>query len=206
MMRSLATGFLALMLSMVFAGFGLAKDKYHAGPVEARDHGYEHGYRDGFHHGAIDRDRHDKFKPEVKDADAGYEKYMGDKDQYKEGYRSGFVKGYDDGFNNRPGQFSAIYGPYDQPRVRGDADRADDIYAERGWSASHVASDMGYRDGLAAGEADYAQRLQGRPEDHGDFRDGDHGYRSVYGDRLLYQREYRDSFVQGYRDAYSGRR
>lgn len=195
------------MLGLGVAGIGLADHKYHGGPLEARDHGYQHGYRDGFHQGMNDWEHHNKPKPEVRDDDEGYQKYMGDKGQYKVGYRSGFVAGYDDGFNNRPGRFSEIYGPYNQPDpTRGTADRADDIYSERGWSGAHVASDIGYRDGLAAGAEDYARRLDPRPETQRDFRDGDHGYRSIYGDRVLYQQQYRDSFVQGYRDAYAGRR
>jgi hypothetical protein len=192
-------------VSLTFAGLTLADHKYHGGAVDARTHGYEHGYRDGLHKGANDRDHHNKFKPEVKDADAGYDKYMGDKDQYKEGYRTGFVMGYEDGFYNRPSRLGEVYGPYDDAyRARGTADRYDDVYAERRWSGSDVAYDIGYRDGLAAGNGDYTRRLDARPESQRDYREADHGYRPAYGDRDLYQRQYRDGFVQGYRDGYSG--
>lgn len=207
MFRAVNTMTLAILLGLGCAIVSFADHKYHAGSLEARDHGYEHGYSDGFHRGIDDRSHHSKFKPEVKDADAGYESYMGNKDQYKEGYRSGFVAGYDDGFNNRPGRFSEIYRPYgESDHARGDADRDDDIYAERGWSGSHVAGDIGYRDGIAAGQADFARHLDPRPEEQRDYRDADHGYRASYGDESLYRQQYRDAFVRGYQDAYVGRR
>ena len=191
--------------TLAFAGFASAgpKDKYHGGSVDAREHGYEHGYRDGLHKGINDREHHNKFKPEVKDDDTGYEGFMGDKGQYKAGYRSGFVAGYDDGFNNRPARFSEIYGPY-QERVRGSADRYDDVYTERRFTSSDVAFDIGYRDGVAAGNDDYGRHLNASPESQGDYRDAEHGYRPSYGDRVLYQNRYRDGFVQGYRDGYRG--
>jgi hypothetical protein len=196
-----------LALSLAFAGLAFAdhKDKYHGGAVEARDHGYEHGYRDGLHKGLDDRDHRNKYKPEVKDADDGYEKYMGDKGEYKDGYRSGFNAGYDDGFYGRPARFGQVYGPYDDSyRARGSADRYDDVYATRRWGGSDVAYDIGYRDGLAAGDDDYSRRRDSDPEGQHDFKDADHGYRSDYGDKSAYQRQYRDGFVQGYRDGYRG--
>jgi hypothetical protein len=209
MARLLNAAVVAVALCLVPADLVLAdhKDKYHGGALDAREHGYEHGYRDGLHHGVNDRDHRSKYKPEVKDADAGYEKYMGNKDQYKDGYRAGFNAGYDDGFYNRSARLGEIYGPYDNSyRARGSADRYDDVYAERRWGGSDVAFDMGYRDGLAAGADDYRSRAARRPEDSRDFQYADHGYRPSYGDKALYQRDYRDGFIQGYRDGYSGTR
>ena len=201
MLRGIAISSSILTLCFAFSGIGFADHKDRG---DAREHGYEHGYRDGFHHGMDDRNHGNKFKPEVKDADDGYQKFMGNKDQYKDGYRGGFVAGYEDAFNNRPGRFSQVYGPYDEGnRARGTADREDD-YAQRGWSGSHLASDIGYRDGVAAGQSDYSRHHDARPEDQHDYHDADHGYRSDYGNKSVYQQQYRDAFVQGYRDAYRG--
>jgi hypothetical protein len=181
------------------------KDRYHAGALDARQHGYEHGYRDGFHEGVKDRDHRNKFKPDAKDADAGYENYMGSKGDYKDGYRSGFNSGYEDGFYNRPPRFSEVYGPYDEVyRSRGSADRYDDIYVQRRWGAADVAYDIGYRDGLSAGTDDFSRRHNARPEDQHDYKEADHGYRSDYGDKALYRQQYRNGFLQGYQDAYRG--
>jgi hypothetical protein len=199
----LAGGVLAL--SLAFAANALPKDNYHAGPVEAREHGYEHGYRDGFHEGLRDRDHHEKFKPDAKDADAGYEGYMGSKDRYREGYRTGFNAGYDDGFNGRPGRFTEIYGPIDDAyRVRGNADRYDDVYVEHRWGTADVAYDIGFRDGLAAGSDDFHKHRIGRPNDLADYRAADHGYRPSYGDKDAYQRRYREGFEEGYHDGSLG--
>src|SRR5262249_3441802 len=154
----------------------------------------EHGYRDGLHKGIDDRDHRNKFKVEVKDDDKGYESFMGDKGLYKEGYREGFTAGYDDGYNNRPGRFSTIYGPLEP---RSSADRYDDIYVERRWGVSDVAGDIGYRDGLAAGVDDFNHHRVGRPEEIRDFREADHGYRPSYGDKLVYERQYREGFDKG---------
>src|SRR5205085_12297094 len=89
MFHTFKTASMVFALSLAFAGAALPKDKYHGGAIDAREHGYEHGYRDGLHKGVDDRDHHNKFKPEIKDDDHGYEGFMGDKGQYKEGYRTG---------------------------------------------------------------------------------------------------------------------
>src|SRR5690349_21149691 len=198
-----------LAISLGLAGYAFAdhKDRYHGGALDARQHGYEHGYRDGFHEGVKDREHHNKFKPDVKDAAAGYQDYMGDKGQYKDGFRSGFVAGYEDAFYGRPPRFSEVYGPYDEMyRSRGTADRYDDVYVQRRYAAPDVAYDIGYRDGLAAGNDDYMHRRSASPETQRDFREGLHGYRSEYGDRVVYQQQYRNAFSQGYRDGYTGTR
>src|SRR5947199_195391 len=62
----------------------------------------------------------------------------------------------------------------------------------------------GYRDGVTAGADDFSHHRGGRPDDLRDFREADHGYRPAYGDKLIYQRQYRDSFEQGYRDGLRG--
>ncbi len=205
MLHNLKLAGAVLALSLGFAGSALQKDHYHAGPVEAREHGYEHGYRDGFAQGLRDRDHHEKFKPDVKDADAGYESYMGNKDQYKDGYRTGFNAGYDDAYNGRPGRFSEIYGPIDETyRARGSADRYDDVYVQRHWGAADVAYDIGFRDGLAAGADDFRQHRNGKPSDLADYRAADHGYHASYGDKDTYQRRYREGFEEGYRDGALG--
>ena len=207
MVRLLRTTAPVIALSVMCAGYAVADHKYHGGAVEAQQHGYEHGYRDGYHQGVKNRQDRDKYKPNVKDSDAGYEKYMGDKGQYKQGYEIGFHAGYDDGFYARAARFREVFGPYDDPnRARGEADRSDDIYSQRGFAGSDVAFDIGYRDGLTAGDADYVGHHDPRPENQHDFRDAEHGYRSNYGDKEAYRQRYRDGFLQGYRDGYGGRR
>src|SRR5678816_1223234 len=90
---------LTTLTAALLAGYStlaLAKDdKY-----QARQHGYEHGYRDGYHQS---RENHAKYNLESKDykeGDRGYDKHMGDRDEYKQGYRTGFQGGYDDAYYN----------------------------------------------------------------------------------------------------------
>lgn len=210
-------GIYGMTLMLVFALSGLAlaldnndRDRYHGGSLDARQHGYEHGYRDGAHRGFEDRDRnagYDYQNDDYKNADRGYDKYMGDKDDYKKGYQRGYKEGYDDSYNGRSGRFGDIFGRgdpdrephYDRDRHRDDRD---DVYADRGWASSDVAYDIGYRDGVDDARKDLRKKRDYNPERHDEYKDADHGYRSSYGDKDAYKQKYRDGFRQGYQDGY----
>jgi opacity protein-like surface antigen len=60
------------------------------------------GYQDGLAAGRNDVRKGDKFKPEdhdfYKDADRGWTASLGTKDNYKQFYRQGFVRGYEEGY------------------------------------------------------------------------------------------------------------
>src|SRR5207245_1811323 len=69
-------------------------------------HGYWHGYEDGFHSGDLDLQLQRLKTPleRVKlfqEARRGYEEAFGDKKLFEEGYRRGYVAGYDDAASNR---------------------------------------------------------------------------------------------------------
>jgi len=201
---------MVLAVLLALSGFAVAheNDRYHGGALEARQHGYEHGYRDGFHHGREDRERragYDFRNDDYKHGDRGYEKYMGDKGRYKNGYREGYQAGYDDAYNSRSGRFGDIYGRRDDYRY-GDRDRYDDIYESRRWGYADVAYDIGYRDGLDAGRKDLERNKDFDPDDRGSYRDADHGYRNSYGNKEAYKREYQAAFLRGYQDGYGRRR
>jgi hypothetical protein len=61
------------------------------------------GYQDGLAAGRKDQRHGDKFKPEdhdfYKDADHGWTTSLGTKDNFKQFYRQGFVRGYQEGYN-----------------------------------------------------------------------------------------------------------
>jgi hypothetical protein len=63
---------------------------------------YDIGYRDGVAMGQKDSQKRKSFRPEkndqYEDADNGYNKNYGDKNQYKRIYREGFQRGYSDGY------------------------------------------------------------------------------------------------------------
>jgi hypothetical protein len=193
---------LAIAAAMLLAGWttlALAKDD----KFEARQHGYEHGYRDGYHHGREDRERHAKydFKSEdYKEGDRGYGKHMGDEDEYKKGYRTGYEAGYGDAYYRRPGRFAEIYGREDDFERRRERDVT--IFEVRPEGYPDIGYDNGYRDGIRAGQKDLRDREDFDPADQSSYRDGDRGYRSSYGDIEVYKRYYREGFMRGYQDGY----
>jgi hypothetical protein len=69
------------------------------------DVAFDTGYRDGLSAGRKDFSDKKDFRPEkhdsYEDGDHGYRKSFGTKDQYKELYRKGFLRGYEDAFNRR---------------------------------------------------------------------------------------------------------
>ena len=193
---------LTTLTAALLAGYStlaLAKDdKY-----QARQHGYEHGYRDGYHQGRESRENRAKYDLETKDykeGDRGYDKHMGDRDEYKQGYRTGYQGGYDDAFYNRPGRFAEIYGREDARENRRDRDVTIIEVPPAGYS--DVAFDNGYRDGIRAGQRDLSNHAKFDPADQPSYRDGDHGYRSSFGDLEAYKRQYREGFMRGYQDGY----
>src|SRR5262245_8207253 len=64
------------------------------------------------------------------------------------------------------------------------------------------AYDNGFRDGLRAGERDGRRNDRYDPRRHGDWRDGDNGYRREYRDRDLYRRNFRVGFEAGYAQSF----
>ena len=87
---------------------------------EAREHGFQNGYRDGLRAGQYDSERGRRFKFKTDDwEDAhGYQRWMGDHGHYKQAYRDGYERAY-----------RRAYG-YDDGRYR---DRDDDRYRDRDW-------------------------------------------------------------------------
>jgi len=72
------------------------------GHDEAREHGYQNGYRDGLNKGQYDVQRGHRFKFNNDDWEdsRGFEHWMGSKGQYKQAYRDGYEQGYRRGFGN----------------------------------------------------------------------------------------------------------
>lgn len=200
--RMVLAALTAAVLLAGLAGYSpsaFAKDKKY----QARQHGYEHGYRDGFHHGRDSRESRSKYNLETKDykeGDRGYDKHMGDQGEYKQGYRTGYQSGYDDAFYNRPGRFAEIYGREEAREGRRDRDVTIIEVAPGG--TSDLAYDNGYRDGIRAGQRDVSNHATFDAADEPSYRDGDHGYRSSFGDIEVYKRQYREGFMRGYQDGY----
>ena len=69
------------------------------------DVAFDTGYRDGLSAGRYDFNDGKNYRPEkhdsYEDGHHGYRKSFGTREQYKEQYRKGFLRGYDDAFNRR---------------------------------------------------------------------------------------------------------
>lgn len=94
---------LAALVSVAFGSIAWGQawgqyddDDYYYRHDEAREHGYQKGYRDGSRAGQYDSERGRRFKFKNDDwEDAhGYERWMGDHGHYKQAYREGYERGY----------------------------------------------------------------------------------------------------------------
>ena len=90
---------LAAAVSLAFGSMAWARDDddYYYRHDEAREHGYQNGYRDGIDHGRYDRMqgyRYNYKSDQWEDADGGYQHWMGSRGRYKNAYRDGYVNGY----------------------------------------------------------------------------------------------------------------
>ena len=130
MIRHLKYAATAILALLMLAGVAAAQD--YGGSRKAREHGFQHGYRDGFRQGRADLKANVKSNLDSQDfrnADLGYEEFMGWREDFQDGYRDGYKSGYDDGYNNRPvrtdiyGLTGENYDPDHVPRRDEDADR-----------------------------------------------------------------------------------
>lgn len=209
-MIKLMRHFAIVLVSLLFVGVGIASaqdrdhDDYYGGAVNAKEHGYQHGYREGLRQGRADKTNNLAPSPEAAEgyrrSDEGFDSRFGAREEFQEGFRNGFKDGYNDGFYNKPVRQN-IYGlseSYDPDRVpRSDADAA----RYENWTYQDVATDTGYRDGMQAGLGDMRNHKDFKPEKHDAYEDAKHGYRHEYGDKKLYQEQYRKGFLRGYEDA-----
>jgi hypothetical protein len=199
--RTLATGGLAIALLVGIAGSVRVHGQY-GFSLDARQHGYEHAYRDGADRGRQDRESLSGYN--FRDNDyrigaRGYDSAFGNRVQYMEGYREGYKAGYDDGYNDRSGQYGRLYGRPTDGR-RGPA--GNNVYTARPGGSADMAFDVGYRDGITAGQQDQERNVRSNFRSTGAYQDADLGYRAGYGDRDAYRLQFRDGFERGYQDGY----
>jgi hypothetical protein len=174
----------------------------YGGSLDARQHGYEHAYRDGADRGRQDRERRAAYSLHDNDYQIGartYERAFGDRNQYMDGYREGYKAGYDDGFAGRDGQYSQLYA---RPQAGVRVSPRDDPYADRPYSSTDMAFDAGYREGITIGQQDRGRHARSNYRDSSAYKNADLGYRSTYGDKRQYQTQYRDGIERGYEDGF----
>ena len=174
----------------------------YGGSLDARQHGFEHAYRDGADRGRQDRERRAAYSLQDNDYQIGartYERAFGDRNQYMDGYREGYKAGYDDGFAGRDGQYRQLYA---RPQAGVRVSPRDDPYADRPYSSTDMAFDAGYREGITIGQQDRGRNARSNYRNSSTYKNADLGYRSTYGDKRQYQTQYRDGIERGYEDGF----
>lgn len=191
----------ALVLAAAQQGRSDTRANQYGGSLDARQHGYEHAYRDGADRGRQDREGKHGYTLKDNDYQIGarsYETAFGDRTQYMQGYRDGYKAGYDDGYNGRDGQYGQLYA---RPQA-GARPPTPDPYADRPPSSTDMAFDAGYREGVTLGQQDRTRNARSDVQNSPSYRNGDLGYRSSYGDKQDYQRQFRDGVQRGYEDGF----
>jgi hypothetical protein len=122
-------------------------------------HGYIHGYEAGFHLADDDyqmgRPARDLREVDAfKQADGGYRSQFGSKDDFKQGFREGFVAGYEDSFHNRP--FRAV----SAARLAAEGMQPD-AHPDKDFDAGFID---GYHAAAVSGTAQSCISQKGRPE------------------------------------------
>ena len=184
--------------------------------ASARDHGYQIGYRDGGQHARGDRSSgrgSDYRNADYQRGERGYERWMGNKGQYKQGYRDGYRAGYEQAYNgggwgNWPGRGRGrnddVYTqPY--PRYPGGSrgGARDDPWGRNGRGGdNNIAHQTGYAQGLRDGREDRDDRKSFKLDRHGDYKKATDGYRKEYGNKDLYKNNYRAGYQRGYQQGY----
>lgn len=178
-------------------------DYYRRGnPSQAHQYGYQSGYQDGLRkgrHEARENDPNDFQSREWREANHGYQSWMGPFPVFQDGYRDGYRQGFQEAFNQRFGQ--RYYGDRDGDRYgyRG-SDYGGGSYGN--WAS--IAYNNGLEDGVAAGREDAYRGKQFNSNPRGSNH-ADRGYVREYGDKDGYRARYSEGYRAGYERTY-GRR
>ena len=81
-----------------------AQDVLRSRTLDAREYGFENGYRDGFVFGQnprVSNREQDMVNQRLREADKDYQPAFGPKEQYSQGYADGFREGMDDSRSGR---------------------------------------------------------------------------------------------------------
>jgi|1186.fasta_scaffold39120_3 hypothetical protein len=188
---------------------------------DARRIAYDNGYREGLRDGeSAARSRRPLDVEREKDwrkADGGYNRSYGDKDRYRDSFRSGYTDGYRAAYDRvgsgggyydpRSSRRDGAYGyPGNYPRNYPQNDRIyrdrDGRYGDYGSGVAHIAFQNGVNDGYDKGLDDARDGHRPDPTRQKWYRSGDRHYEGRYGSKEAYKDEYRRGFQEGYQRAY----
>jgi hypothetical protein len=197
MMRRMKMAALVVTVMLALSGFALAQrdydddDGYHrrGDGAQARQYGYDNGYRDGLRRGqheGRENDPSDYRTPDWRQATHGYKSWMGPVDWFQNGYQQGYRDGFQSGYDSVRGRWR---------------DGGRDDYGH-GWRGRSPAYDIGYQDGRSMAREDWARGKRFNSNPRGPYDDRDHGYRREYGDKRYYKDQYTEGYRQGYEAGY----
>ena len=129
-----------------------------------------------------------------------------DRRAYEAGYRRGMEEARNGGYYGNNGPYNN--GPYNNGRSNhpfGGVLGQQGNYPNNGGYGIGNARNVGYNDGLLAGQKDRSTGHSFRPQQNKGYQDADKGYSSSLGDKNQYKQVYRDGFMQGYQRGYYGR-
>lgn len=187
---------------------------------DARRVAYDHGYRAGLREGERDARRGDRFEyedeREFRKGDRGYHRSYGDRDRYRQIFRSGYAAGYGDAYH-RIGSYERYgrddryrnprYGRSGDPRYGGYGGYGDPRNGRYGGGYGYSpAFENGARDGYEKGQEDARKNRSFDPLRHSWYRSGDRHYEGRYGPREQYKDVYRRGFQEGYERGFQERR
>ncbi|MGH9763401.1 MAG: hypothetical protein ACREDR_35280 [Blastocatellia bacterium] len=182
--------------------------------------GYLRGYKNGKNSG------YDEWRdaPEYRSGLTGYLGWMGERDDYRDTFKKGFIDGWRDGRTGHEQRYgrraieevlgAPIARVYEKDwRLYSERDRDDDHDRDadrdhRGYDRDEVARlarERGFNDGQDAGREDREHGHRYEFDGHGSWKDATNGYRDEYGDREWYRRYYREGFQNGYEQGYRNR-
>jgi len=203
----LAWSTLGILAMLCGPGSLSAQDPYRGGAADARQHGFEHGYREGFAFGqnsqVSNRDQ-DIVNQKLRQADRDYQPGFGSQEEYRQGFAEGFRAGMEDSRAGNRSRLEQLFKPRD-PNYNPDRNRDDRIQGippRNQWPASHAADDIGYRDGFDAGIRDRQAGLSFQPRQHDAWQRALHGYDRAYNSKSQYKSAYRAGYELGYRDGF----
>ena len=173
---------------------------------------FNNGYRDGINGAQSDIRENKDFDYNdhgwYREADRGYSSRYGNKEAYRRQYRQGYEAGYREVFDrsgySNGGYGNGGYGGY--PGNGGNVGYPNGGYGGGGRVGSDIAYATGYSDGMVGARKDMMGRKSPDPTRHDWYQDANRGYDGrAYGNREDYKQRYRQAYIAGYNDAYSGR-
>ena len=209
MLRDLKRTLLAAGIILAFSSFALAHDESSRGSNGSQP-AFQQGYNDGYQHGRADRERRAGYDPRGDNnrrRNRGYDPSNGNggnRGQSVAGYREGYRSGYDDGYYGRNQRSNGAYGNggYGGGRNGGYGNGGYGGYGSQGSGYNNIAFNTGYRDGMDGARSDIRENKRFDYNDHGWYREADHGYSSRYGNKEAYRQQYRQGYETGYREVF----